>query len=182
MDLDTIRAQARKIAADSERIRPPAVSAITSLSVRKVQEMAAAGAIPSAIKADDGWTFDEKKVRTWLRKMERENAKGVNRPKPRPIELLSASDIAAYARPWPSCGTGIYFLLKKGAVVYVGRALRVTQRIGWHIGTKDFDAWHWVPCAERHLDRTERAYINALMPPLNLDPITQRIRKAQERD
>lgn len=54
-----------------ERIRPRAVSEMTSLSVRKVQEMAAAGAIPGAAKLGGIWTFDPIRVRAWIREQER---------------------------------------------------------------------------------------------------------------
>ncbi|MGG5812569.1 helix-turn-helix domain-containing protein [Falsiroseomonas sp. CW058] len=54
----------------AERIRPPAVSEITSLSVRKVQEMAAAGKIPGAAKLGGSWTFDPVKLRDWIAQQE----------------------------------------------------------------------------------------------------------------
>jgi Helix-turn-helix domain len=47
------------------RVRPTMVAQMTSLSVRKVQEMAAAGQIPGAAKIGGVWTFDPDKVLAW---------------------------------------------------------------------------------------------------------------------
>lgn len=55
-----------------ERIRPADVARITGLSVRKVQEMSAAGRLPGAAKMDGIWTFDESKIRAWIRHQERQ--------------------------------------------------------------------------------------------------------------
>jgi len=57
---------------DIERIRPRDVARITSLSIRKVQELACAGRLPGAAKLEGSWTFDEGKIREWIRKQERQ--------------------------------------------------------------------------------------------------------------
>lgn len=54
----------------SERIRPREVSHITSLSQRKVQELAAAGKLPSAAKLGGVWTFEERAIRAWITQRE----------------------------------------------------------------------------------------------------------------
>ena len=54
----------------TERIRPADVARITSLSVRKVQELAAAGRIPGAAKMGGAWTFSEEKLRAWIKNCE----------------------------------------------------------------------------------------------------------------
>jgi len=53
------------------RIRPAEVARVTSLSLRKVQEMAAAGKIPGAAKFDGVWTFDPVQIKAWIRQRER---------------------------------------------------------------------------------------------------------------
>lgn len=57
---------------EAERIRVSEVSRITSLSVRKVQELAIAGKLPGAAKLGGVWTFDPLRLRAWIR--EREDA------------------------------------------------------------------------------------------------------------
>jgi hypothetical protein len=52
---------------------------MTSLSVRKVQELAAAGELPGAAKLGGVWTFDQQKVRSWIEEREAHAA----RPRPR---------------------------------------------------------------------------------------------------
>jgi predicted DNA-binding transcriptional regulator AlpA len=56
---------------DAERIRARTVCTMTSLSLRKVQEMADQGKIPSAAKLGGVWTFDPIRVRAWIRERER---------------------------------------------------------------------------------------------------------------
>lgn len=49
-----------------ERVRAAEIARITGLSVRKVQEHAAAGQMPGAAKLGGIWTFDPVKVRAWV--------------------------------------------------------------------------------------------------------------------
>ncbi len=79
--------------------------------------------------------------------------------------LLLESEIIAASKPWRNT-TGVYFLVKGDAVVYVGQALSVFQRIGQH-ADKDFDAVAFVPCPAAALDRLESLYIHVLRPRLN---------------
>jgi hypothetical protein len=53
-----------------ERIRASTVARLLSLSVRGVQSMAARGEIPGAAKPGRIWTFDENRLRRWLREKE----------------------------------------------------------------------------------------------------------------
>jgi predicted DNA-binding transcriptional regulator AlpA len=54
------------------RIRPAEVARITSLSVRQIQAMAAAGKIPGAARLGGVWSFDLAKIDAWVRAAERE--------------------------------------------------------------------------------------------------------------
>lgn len=53
------------------RIRPRDVAHMTSLSVRKVQELAATRRIPGAAKLGGVWTFDPNQIKAWIRRQER---------------------------------------------------------------------------------------------------------------
>jgi len=97
---------------------------------------------------------------------------------PIPTELLSAESIITSAVPLQPHGSGIYFLIKKGVIVYVGQSVNVPARIATHVAEKAFDSWHWVPCPRKALDHWERLYLNALLPPLNLDQETRRVARA----
>jgi predicted DNA-binding transcriptional regulator AlpA len=57
-------------AQDAERIRVADVARITSLSVRKVQELAVARKLPGAAKLGGVWTFDPARVRQWIKEQE----------------------------------------------------------------------------------------------------------------
>ena len=56
--------------AQPERIRTPRAASILGLSVRAVQNMAAQGKIPGAAKMGAIWTYDEVKLRNWIRELE----------------------------------------------------------------------------------------------------------------
>jgi hypothetical protein len=58
----------------SERIRPKHVADITSLSVRRVQELSAIGSIPSAAMLCGSWTYNERAIRQWVKEAEEKNA------------------------------------------------------------------------------------------------------------
>ncbi|EHL97188.1 hypothetical protein HMPREF9946_04396 [Acetobacteraceae bacterium AT-5844] len=58
------------------RVRANWVAIETTLSVRKVQERAAAGQIPGAAKLGGVWTFDPIKVREWIAAEERKAWRG----------------------------------------------------------------------------------------------------------
>ncbi len=80
--------------------------------------------------------------------------------------LLSATQIVEEAKSWEP-RTGIYFLLLRGTIVYVGQSLNVFARLSQHVKDKTFDSWHWVPCPISQIMAAERAYIQALKPTLN---------------
>lgn len=65
-------------------------------------------------------------------------------------------------------GSGVYFLMKDGALVYVGKAKNVAQRIGSHAGRKDFDSFKFFKCESPLMDWLEVQIIKELQPPLNI--------------
>lgn len=73
-------------------------------------------------------------------------------------------DIAEGAFPAESLA-GVYFLLWKGRVVYVGQSIDVFGRISQHRRRgRAFDAYNYVPCPVAELAAVESDYIAALLP------------------
>jgi len=99
---------------EAERVRVTAVARITSLSPRKVQELAVAGRIPSAAKLGGVWTFDPARVRAWIREQER---RCLASPETSTSAAVSGGDVSrlpdvsideAYARLIPAKRRGAY--------------------------------------------------------------------------
>lgn len=57
-----------------ERCKVPTAVAITGLSTRTIQNLAAQGKIPGAAKLAGQWTFDLARLRRWVRQLEGETA------------------------------------------------------------------------------------------------------------
>lgn len=65
--------------------------------------------------------------------------------------------------------SGIYFLIKRREVIYVGQSVDVLGRIARHRREgRDFDAYTYIECPPEELDQLERQYIRALVPELNM--------------
>ena len=79
--------------------------------------------------------------------------------------MLRPDEITAAAVPWTR-HTGVYFLLHRGEVVYVGQSVNVYSRIAQHT-FKEFDSFAYIPCRECNLDKLESLYIHVLQPRLN---------------
>jgi hypothetical protein len=62
---------------------------------------------------------------------------------------------------------GIYFLLKSGEVVYIGKTEDVTRRLGDHINVKNFDQAFFAPVDSGDLSLFELAMIRIFQPALN---------------
>ncbi|MEO0700325.1 MAG: GIY-YIG nuclease family protein, partial [Pseudomonadota bacterium] len=81
---------------------------------------------------------------------------------------LSRSEILGAAIP-TSVICGIYFLIKRDRIVYVGQSKNVLRRIARHIDDgREFDRFTISPCKEEDLDRMEATYISALYPDQNV--------------
>lgn len=94
----------------------------------------------------------------------------------RKFKDLSEADIVRFRRSVQRL-SGIYFLIKDKAIVYIGQSANIHVRVSDHAkGIKDFDSFAYVECHPSQLDEWERAYINKIMPPLNKDVETARIR------
>lgn len=81
---------------------------------------------------------------------------------------LSAEQIIASAIP-SSVICGIYFLIRKDQIVYVGQSKNVLRRVARHADDgKEFDHFSVAPCEESELDALERTYILSLFPEQNM--------------
>lgn len=61
---------------------------------------------------------------------------------------------------------GVYFLVSKNRVVYVGQSVNVFSRLTGH-SDKEFDSITYIKCKREHLDKIESLYIHVLQPTLN---------------
>ncbi len=79
--------------------------------------------------------------------------------------LLTEDQIVAGAIPWQK-PSGVYFLINKKQVVYVGQSTNVYARIVAHTD-KEFDSFAFISCDPDQLNRIESLYIHLLRTPLN---------------
>ena len=84
--------------------------------------------------------------------------------------LLREREIVAMAQPLEAL-CGVYFLVKAGAVIYVGQSTDIGARIRDHRSGKAMDAVGWVQCQPEQLDVLEALYIHLLEPLLNEAPV-----------
>lgn len=87
-------------------------------------------------------------------------------------EIISAS--VAPIRELEYCG--IYFLIFRSEIVYVGQSLDVKSRVNVHLGEGriKFSSYNWEPCPQDRLNEVEARYIWDLEPKLNVTlPPTQ---------
>jgi hypothetical protein len=81
---------------------------------------------------------------------------------------LTAEQIIASGIP-KTVICGVYFLIRKGRIVYVGQSKNALRRIARHVDDgKEFDHFAIAPCGEHELDEQERTYILALYPDDNM--------------
>jgi len=81
--------------------------------------------------------------------------------------------------------TGIYFLCRDGALLYVGQSINVAYRVAEHSRRYEFDAVFFLPWPRDDLDRLEAALIRTLRPPINSKTVTGMMRTSfsdQEQD
>jgi hypothetical protein len=84
--------------------------------------------------------------------------------------LLSEEDIGSASISFKAL-CGVYFLLDRQKVVYVGKSSNVHYRLGEHFSKKHmiFDRFHIVPCEACDVDHVEALYIATLRPKYNKD-------------
>lgn len=63
---------------------------------------------------------------------------------------------------------GVYFLIHKRQVMYVGQSINIFNRLAKHVRSGSvFDSYALISCRPYMLDYLEALYINAFFPPLN---------------
>jgi len=79
--------------------------------------------------------------------------------------------------------SGVYFLLDRGNVVYVGQSRDVFMRVRRHYAdpAKPFDSWAYLECDIADLAERERVYIEMFQPYLNLTIVRKQIRRRPHR-
>lgn len=84
------------------------------------------------------------------------------------VAHLTQADIISAARPLVI--EGVYFLIREGAVVYVGSSACVPDRLAGHIsrGVIEFDSFHAIPAVGPDRTRLEQIYIALLVPQYNI--------------
>lgn len=79
---------------------------------------------------------------------------------------LTRAKVAAGATPIRLC-CGVYFLLSKGEIVYVGKSNNIHRRIGAHIGVIEFDAGAIEECDQTKAGVLESLYLAKFLPKHN---------------
>lgn len=80
-------------------------------------------------------------------------------------DRLMAEIIAGATRVDFTCG--VYVLLNRKTVVYVGQSINVFSRLGEHHRNKIFDSYYVFPCAVEELDAKEAKLIRMFRPLYN---------------
>ena len=62
---------------------------------------------------------------------------------------------------------GVYFLIEKREVVYVGKSINLFSRISTHSINKKFDSICFLPCNHNYVESLESIYIHSYRPKLN---------------
>lgn len=79
---------------------------------------------------------------------------------PTPLQALPVQRYVAH----PSC---VYFLCRRGEVVYVGESQCLPHRLRRHHKEKTFDEVFWIPVPPKERLSVEQQFISALRPRLN---------------
>ncbi|WBO23898.1 GIY-YIG nuclease family protein [Sphingomonas abietis] len=97
-------------------------------------------------------------------------------------QILSAAELAEHAVPVDRLAhstSGIYFLWRRGSLVYIGQTRTGLSRVLSHGVDKDYDSFSFVRCSTEQLDAAERSYINTFLPEYNKDWISRQRRAAK---
>lgn len=93
----------------------------------------------------------------------------------------SVTDLLASAIP-TNRASGVYFLIEKGEVTYIGQSSNVLSRIDKHRQNgRPFDAFTYMECPKQDLDHLEALYIQALKPRGNISAGRRRAKQAEAR-
>jgi excinuclease UvrABC nuclease subunit len=84
-------------------------------------------------------------------------------------KIQSKSKIISKAIPLTKPIKGIYFLIYKGVIVYVGQSSNITFRLSVHVSNrkKEFDSYSYIESNEVNLNNLEANYIYEFAPYYN---------------
>jgi len=77
-------------------------------------------------------------------------------------EIVNSSKL--YSDLESACG--VYFLIDRSKVVYVGQSVNVFSRMREHSKSKQFSSYAYISCSKEDLDVLESLYIHVVRPPL----------------
>lgn len=83
------------------------------------------------------------------------------------METLSQENIADLSIKFESQLNGVYFLLDKNKIVYVGQTTMGLARTFHHLKNKIFDSYYFMPCPIELLNNVESEYIIKFNPKYN---------------
>ena len=86
----------------------------------------------------------------------------------RRYQIKPKKELLKRAKPVESF-CGLYFLIQKNEIVYIGQSLNVIARVHAHSGNKrkPFDSFAWLSCNKNELNEMETAYISFFEPIYN---------------
>lgn len=130
-----------------------------------IRQKAEAGELPAA-KVGRSWVFIKDDLLEYLA-ARNEVVRHQNRLKQSCSDgSLGESDIIEMSVTAPLL-CGIYFLLYRGRVVYVGQSTNILTRLGKHARDKQFDAFSYIQFPQDQLTKQEKRYIKKFYPCLN---------------
>ena len=82
--------------------------------------------------------------------------------------LYSEQEVVASSRLYSDLdrACGVYFLIERNEVVYVGQSVNVFSRMREHCKSKRFDSYSYISCPREDLNVLESLYIHVFRPPL----------------
>ena len=147
------------------------VSARTGLDELSIRRLSKAGQFPVPIKISTHTSvWVESELQSYIAAPHLHIA---TPPKPKP----AVPDVYC-AMTWPAAGLrpvkmdsvikcGVYFLMQRSRVVYVGSSININERVAAHAKTKQFSRAAWIELPVNQLFEAERNWILTLKPPLN---------------
>ncbi len=91
-------------------------------------------------------------------------------PQPKQFDVLDVSKIVTDAIPRAKRLSGVYFLIDKNRIVYVGQSANFEERLHDHrVRAKVWDRYYFIECPAEDLAAVERMYIDHFCPKYNVD-------------
>jgi hypothetical protein len=93
--------------------------------------------------------------------------RGINLIRKRPVhqDIEKIYDVTLHEYRYKDCHLNVYFLVRRGKVVYVGQSAKLSRRVFEHRRDKKFDSVWIISCStEKEMDLKERHYIKKFNP------------------